>query len=72
MLESVTIKRYEVISRLKDVMLQQGALASMMSGSGPTVFGITTSKTVAENIAAAVRKAVPEAAVFISETASEN
>lgn len=71
-LESVTIKRYEVISRLKDVMLQQGALASMMSGSGPTVFGITTSKTVAENIAAAVRKAVPEAAVFISETASEN
>lgn len=71
-LESVTIKRYEVISRLKEIMLQQGALASMMSGSGPTVFGIASSKAVAENIAAAVRRAVPEAAVFISETASEN
>ncbi len=71
-LESVTIKRYEVISKLKDIMLQQGALASMMSGSGPTVFGIASSKTVAEDIAAAVRIAVPEAAVFISETASKN
>lgn len=71
-LESVTIKRYEEISRIKDIMLQQGALASMMSGSGPTVFGIASSSTAAENIAAAVRTAVPEAAVFISETASEN
>lgn len=39
-LESVTEVRYPVISRIKLVMLQQGALVSMMSGSGPSVFGI--------------------------------
>ena len=39
-LESVTEVRYPVISRIKSAMQQQGALVSMMSGSGPSVFGI--------------------------------
>lgn len=37
-LESVTIKRYDVISRYKTMMLEQGAMASMMSGSAPYGF----------------------------------
>ncbi len=39
-LETVTIPAYPVIARLKDKMLALGAAASLMSGSGPTVFGI--------------------------------
>lgn len=39
-LESVTIKQYPEINDLKKTMLKQGALVSLMSGSGPTVFGI--------------------------------
>lgn len=44
-LESVTIKEYPVINEIKESMLKFGALGSMMSGSGPTVFGIFKGKT---------------------------
>lgn len=39
-LESVTEQNYPVISSIKQLMVEQGAIASLMSGSGPTVFGI--------------------------------
>ncbi len=39
-LETVTAERYPVIGQIKEEMLAQGALGSLMSGSGPTVFGI--------------------------------
>lgn len=43
-LESVTIRNYPVITTIKKTMLQYGALGAIMSGSGPTVFGIYHSK----------------------------
>ena len=39
-LENVTCSQYPVIDELKDFMKNRGALNAMMSGSGPTVFGI--------------------------------
>ncbi len=39
-LETVTIKAYPVIEEIKDFMKSRGALNALMSGSGPTVFGI--------------------------------
>lgn len=39
-LESVTIKAHPVIKDIKEMMRAKGALTSLMSGSGPTVFGI--------------------------------
>lgn len=39
-LESVTIKEYPVIDEIKQEMIRLGAINAMMSGSGPTVFGI--------------------------------
>ena len=39
-LESVTIPNYPVISQIKEQMMDSGAVGSMMSGSGPTVFGL--------------------------------
>ena len=39
-LERVTVPEYPVINELKQMMLDCGAMGSMMSGSGPTVFGI--------------------------------
>ncbi|WP_448873748.1 4-(cytidine 5'-diphospho)-2-C-methyl-D-erythritol kinase [Desulfobulbus propionicus] len=39
-LERVTLKEFPDLGRLKAEMLAQGAEMSMMSGSGPTVFGI--------------------------------
>ena len=39
-LESVTIPNYPAIAEIKQQMMRSGAKASMMSGSGPTVFGL--------------------------------
>lgn len=39
-LETVTIPDYPVIAQIKEHMLEHGALNAMMSGSGPTVFGL--------------------------------
>ena len=39
-LESVTIPEYPVIAEIKEQMMKSGAINSMMSGSGPTVFGL--------------------------------
>lgn len=54
-LETVTVKNYPVIEELKTMMLEGGALNAMMSGSGPTVFGIFEDKDSAEAIAATIR-----------------
>ncbi|WP_099469282.1 4-(cytidine 5'-diphospho)-2-C-methyl-D-erythritol kinase [Konateibacter massiliensis] len=39
-LEDVTITEYPIIEEIKQFMRDNGALNAMMSGSGPTVFGI--------------------------------
>ena len=46
-LEEVTEKMYPVIKEIKQTMLSLGAINSMMSGSGPTVFGIFDEKDTA-------------------------
>jgi 4-diphosphocytidyl-2-C-methyl-D-erythritol kinase len=47
-LESVTIPAFPVIADIKDAMLRSGALGAMMSGSGPTVFGLFRDRESAE------------------------
>ena len=70
-LESVTIKKYEEISVYKQIMCAHGAMASMMSGSGPTVFALVATREAAENLAALVKKTT-DAAVFTAKTVSRN
>lgn len=55
-LEQVTKQHYPAIDELKTIMNKNGALNSLMSGSGPTVFGIFTSREKAENAARACRR----------------
>lgn len=50
-LESVTISECPEIAVIKARMLENGAIASLMSGSGPTVFGLTAQQSEAERIA---------------------
>ncbi len=47
-LESVTVPAYPVIEEIKNYMKEHGALNALMSGSGPTVFGIFDDKKKAE------------------------
>ena len=44
------------VYNIKNIMLQKGALASCMSGSGPTVFGIFNNKTTALNCVSFLRR----------------
>jgi 4-diphosphocytidyl-2-C-methyl-D-erythritol kinase len=55
-LEQVTIQDYPVIDDIKKAMMQQGALNAMMSGSGPTVFGIFEDRKAAKEAQSAIRK----------------
>jgi len=54
-LESVTAAAHPVINRIKTALLDGGAVGALMSGSGPTVFGIfdteTALRAVAEGLA---------------------
>lgn len=56
-LETVTIPAYPVINEIKRTMMDNGAIGSMMSGSGPTVFGIFDSPVAAKQAVKAVRAA---------------
>lgn len=47
LLEDVTTRKYSVINEIKEFLIQQGALNSLMSGSGPTVYGIFEDKDTA-------------------------
>ncbi len=47
-LETVTEKEYTSITDIKNVMKEEGALNALMSGSGPTVFGLFDNKEAAE------------------------
>jgi len=46
-LENVTVKAHPIITTIKERMMELGASGSMMSGSGPTVFGIFTEENKA-------------------------
>lgn len=47
-LETVTVKKYPEIATMKQCLLDNGAENALMSGSGPTVFGIFTEKETAD------------------------
>ena len=47
-LEKVTVDDYPIIDQIKKVMMESGALNAMMSGSGPTVFGIFEDRKTAK------------------------
>ena len=55
-LEKVTIEEYPVIEEIKSVMKDNGALNAMMSGSGPTVFGIYDDKQRAKNASSKIKE----------------
>lgn len=65
-LETVTTKTYPVIEEIKTVMKEKGAENALMSGSGPTVFGIFGQKEQAEAAAAILRERDLAKQVFVT------
>ena len=61
------IRKYPVIQEIKDLMEHNGARKAMMSGSGPTVFGIFDNKEKMEQAAVALRESRLAKTVFATE-----
>ena len=55
-LERVTVEEYPVIDEIKNTMKAAGAMNAMMSGSGPTVFGIFDDKNRAKIAAQKIKE----------------
>lgn len=65
-LETVTIPEYPIIADIKEQMMHSGAVNAMMSGSGPTVFGLFKDKETAEKAAEDMRQSGLAKQVFVT------
>ena len=65
-LETVTVPAYPIIDEIKQSMLDAGAEGALMSGSGPTVFGIFTELEKAKQAAKRVEDAELAKQVFVT------
>lgn len=54
-LETVTIKEYPIIEKVKKHLMDQGAKGALMSGSGPTIFAIFEDKKTADDAMESLR-----------------
>ena len=68
-LETVTVREYPIIEEIKNLMKQEGAENALMSGSGPTVFGIFTNEESAQAAAAQIRGKQLAGQVFVTRFA---
>lgn len=59
-LETVTLEAYPLLKQIKRWLMDQGALGALMSGSGPTVFGVFPDGERAARVAAFARDAWKE------------
>ena len=66
-LEGVTMDKHPVIQQIKDIMTNNGALGAMMSGSGPTVFGLYENREDAVKCKAILEKQFKQTFVVACE-----
>ena len=59
--------QYPVIAQIRELMEKNGAMKAMMSGSGPTVFGLYSSRNQAEKAAAVLRESRLAKVVHVTE-----
>ena len=69
-LETVTEKEYPVIARIKEEMKKAGAENALMSGSGPTVFGIYRQKEIAQKAYGILKEQGLAKQIFVTEFAA--
>ncbi len=66
-LETVTVKAYPVIDTIKNRMRELGAVGSLMSGSGPTVFGIFLEESKAQEAYEKMKEEQLAKQIFVTE-----
>ena len=71
-LETVTIPAHPIIEDIKNCMKENGAINSLMSGSGPTVFGIYDSEEKAEQARGIIREKNLAQQVYVVKPFNQN
>lgn len=66
-LETVTTKLYPQIEEIKRTMKESGAENAIMSGSGPTVFGLYREKAIAEQAAEKIQQQYGLSEVYVTQ-----
>lgn len=66
-LARVTEKKHPIIVEIETLMKNMGAENSIMSGSGPTVFGLFENKSDAENAAEEIKKKYLAKEIFVTK-----
>lgn len=56
LLENVVLRKYPILKNIKKTLKRYGASTALMSGSGPTIYGIFENQNAAENAAIALDK----------------
>lgn len=71
--EKIVLPEYPAVAVLRVAMQTAGSTGAMMSGSGPTVFGLANSRTQAEQIASHVTRSVadPDLSVWVAQFTSK-
>ena len=67
-LEGVTVRKHGIIEEYKSLMLAHGAMAAVMSGSGPTVFALAGDEADAREILHALEDMDPSVYVCLART----
>jgi 4-diphosphocytidyl-2-C-methyl-D-erythritol kinase len=67
-LETVSLKMHPELTDIKQLLLRHGALSAMMSGSGPTVFGIFADENSAKKAAGDLNKVSHYGRVFFVQS----
>jgi len=67
-LEQVTLKLYPLITAVKEKLIRMGVKPILMSGSGPTVFGIVSSRKEALSLYKQLKTNSSSVEVFVSRT----
>ena len=66
-LETVTIPNYPIIDEIKKKMMNSGAIGAMMSGSGPTVFGLFEDEDTAKKAYKEMKKSELAKQVYLTD-----
>lgn len=71
-LERVVLPAHPQVQQLRDWLNQSGVLGAMMSGSGPTVFALTDSRSQAEEVAATLKSTLadPDLDIWVTKLSS--
>jgi 4-diphosphocytidyl-2-C-methyl-D-erythritol kinase len=68
-LEAVSLTMHPELSDFKQLLVKEGALGALMSGSGPTLFGVFADETSARQAKQAILKKVSgECLVFFAQS----